>query len=483
MEHKYDVFISYSRNDIEEVTRLVDMLKKRIPTLSCWFDIEGIDCGDEEFDVKIVEVIKKSSYVLFIVSDNSQKSKWAKNEVAYAQNANKKVIPILLSGATLTDWFLFTFGRVDCIDSTKPEQLNKLFRDLSKWTNKPLRAEFDEKQLTEPISLFKIESIKCPHCSGEHNIGATFCENTGKKLKNACTNKSCSEYNKYVLPGNAKFCLICGQPIVNDTGKLEQKCKQLNDEIEHLKSKISLLEKEKQEKCTECKNKQQEELKNQQQRFAEQEEKYKNEISSLKKELNSPTDEIENLKKEFAKRNSNSYISGHEYVDLGLSVKWATCNVGANKPEEYGNYYAWGETTTKSSYDDDNSRTYRKIMGDISGNASYDAARANWGGTWRLPTKKEMEELKNKCTWQWTTQSGVKGYKVTGPNGNSIFLPAAGYCYGWSHCYVGEYGNYWSSTPYESGGYYAYFLDFRSGCRYVDWYYRGYGHAVRPVSE
>lgn len=176
-------------------------------------------------------------------------------------------------------------------------------------------------------------------------------------------------------------------------------------------------------------------------------------------------------------------INGHEWVDLGLSVKWATCNVGANAPHEYGNYYAWGETSTKSEYNTDNSRTYGKNMSDISGNAAYDAARANWGGSWRMPTEAEMEELMNRCTWKWTTLSGVNVYSVTGPNGNIIFLPAAGYCYGSSRYNVGEGGYYWSSTPYESNTYYAYNLYFRRGSHLVIWSDRNNGRTVRPVSE
>ncbi|MBQ4621338.1 MAG: hypothetical protein IJB28_01640, partial [Bacteroidaceae bacterium] len=122
----------------------------------------------------------------------------------------------------------------------------------------------------------------------------------------------------------------------------------------------------------------------------------------------------------------------HETVDLGLpsGLRWATCNVGASSPEEYGDYFAWGETTTKSSYTSSNSTTYnlsvptlqsRGIIGsDGNLTAAYDVATANWGGSWRMPTLDEMEELLNKCTWTWTTQNGVKGRKVTGPNGNSI---------------------------------------------------------------
>lgn len=142
-------------------------------------------------------------------------------------------------------------------------------------------------------------------------------------------------------------------------------------------------------------------------------------------------------------------INGHEYVDLGLSVKWATCNVGASKPSDYGDYFAWGETSPKSEYSEANSATYNKSMGDIYGNLQYDAARANWGSTWRLPTLAEINELVNKCKHQWTIQDGHTGYLVTGPNGKTIFLPAAGWCRDSSSFYIGEYGYYWSSTPDE----------------------------------
>ena len=175
-------------------------------------------------------------------------------------------------------------------------------------------------------------------------------------------------------------------------------------------------------------------------------------------------------------------INGHEYVDLGLSVKWATCNVGASKPEDYGNYYAWGETETKSTYTESNSATYGKSMNDIdiSGNAQYDAATANWGGSWRMPTKYECQELINKCKWEWITKNGINGYNVTGTNGNSIFLPAAGRRYGSSLNYAGRSGLYWSSTVL---GYYAYILDSFSDNQYMDVKYRYYGLSVRPVVE
>ena len=176
--------------------------------------------------------------------------------------------------------------------------------------------------------------------------------------------------------------------------------------------------------------------------------------------------------------------SPYEAVDLGLSVKWATFNVGATKPEEYGDYFAWGEISPKSSYYESNSVTYGKSMSDISGNAQYDAARANWGGDWRMPTTSEQRELLNNCSWQWTTLNGVNGYRVTGPNGNSIFLPAAGFRNGTSLYYEGSNGYYWSSTPEELNSDYACYLTFYS--YYCDWNYSGYppnGQSVRPVSK
>ena len=113
--------------------------------------------------------------------------------------------------------------------------------------------------------------------------------------------------------------------------------------------------------------------------------------------------------------------NGHEYIDLGLSVKWATCNLGANDAENYGNHYGWGG----------------------------DAARTNWGGNWRMPTDMEWIELRNSCTWSWTKKNGVGGYLVKSrKNSNTIFLPAAGYSMkGSSGCYsLGAHGYYWSST-------------------------------------
>ena len=189
-------------------------------------------------------------------------------------------------------------------------------------------------------------------------------------------------------------------------------------------------------------------------------------------------------------------------VDLGLpsGLKWASCNIGATAPEDYGNYYAWGETTTKTDY---SWATYKHANGDYNkltkycsynGNNGFtddkttldpedDAAYVNWGGDWRMPTRAEVDELLNNCTWTWTTQNGVNGYQVASKtNGNSIFLPAAG-CRDADLNNAGSIGYYWSASlnDYYPGN--TWCINFGS-----DYHDRGYnsryfGFSVRPVKE
>lgn len=177
---------------------------------------------------------------------------------------------------------------------------------------------------------------------------------------------------------------------------------------------------------------------------------------------------------------------GHEYVDLGLSVRWATCNIGANSLEEYGDYFAWGEVETKETYD---SCTYKHVLeryGDISGNnkiymlRKFDAAAQNWGGNWRMPTHEEFMELCNWCQWKKISVNGVNGYKVTGPSGKSIFLPSAGYMRGNEHIGASLNGNYWSNTSYAHTDV-AIYCYFDSSLKF---YWKNYvyeGCSVRPV--
>ena len=187
-------------------------------------------------------------------------------------------------------------------------------------------------------------------------------------------------------------------------------------------------------------------------------------------------------------------INGHEYVDLGLpsGLKWATCNVGATKPEEYGNYYAWGEITTKEDYQSSNCATYQKELGDISGNPEYDVAVAQWGGGWRMPKLEDMYELVTMCEWIWATVDTVSGFNVMSKeNGNHIFLPASGFKYGIEAAMdQGVFGYYWTSTPYSEeieGGTNtnkrACYVEFSKSGYMTDGALRRNGFTIRPVSE
>ena len=200
--------------------------------------------------------------------------------------------------------------------------------------------------------------------------------------------------------------------------------------------------------------------------------------------------------------------NGHFYVDLGLpsGLKWATCNVGADSPEEYGNYFAWGETTSKSEYtwtnykfrasgDSWNTLKFSKYntyseYGTVDNKTVLDpgddAASVNWGGSWRMPTRAEFEELinSNNCTTDQTVQNGVYGIKITSKKyGNSIFLPGAGFWEDAALCNAGSLGYYWSAYYWSSSlitdSFAAWSLRFDSGIASS----RLKGLSVRPVCE
>ena len=191
---------------------------------------------------------------------------------------------------------------------------------------------------------------------------------------------------------------------------------------------------------------------------------------------------------------TTGYVNGHEYVDLGLSVKWAKANIGASSSEKYGNYYAWGETGTKYSYYVDTYKYYNTKTGsfmsigsNISG-TKYDAATYYWGSKWRMPTKTEMDELLSKCTWEWTIVNSIAGFQVKGKNGNSIFLPAGGCNTGTDKsAKAGLFGQYWTGTFKTESDFYshAFGLVFTQNKYHLglEGQYRESGLNIRPVTS
>lgn len=382
---EYDLFISYSRKDLKEVTALKENLEQHIPGIKCWIDLAGIEGGDD-FVERIATAIDNSAIVLFVVSDNSLESKWTKKEVMYALEEKKRVVPVLLKGAAFNSgWFKFQFSTHDCVYLDDSEQYKKFISNVANWIGS------EEQQI--------------PY------------ESPKKRRRKNIFRKSLM-----IFGGVCLLLLVLGVLLV--------------------------------------------------------------------------------WRADDPKTNtfSNGVENNHEYIDLGLSVKWATCNVGAEAPEKLGDYYAWGETETKSGYDwgtykhcymDEYNDTllskyctdsdYGMVDNKRQLDLSDDVAHVEWGGKWRMPTQKEFEELKGKCTWEWKQRNGMSGYKVTGPNGNNIFLPASGYRDDDSLYGVGLSGGYWSSTLRASNCYNVWRLDFVSDGVNVYYYYRCFGQVVRPV--
>ena len=205
-------------------------------------------------------------------------------------------------------------------------------------------------------------------------------------------------------------------------------------------------------------------------------------------------------------------------VDLGLAVKWASCNVGADNPEDCGDYFAWGEiepyyqpgysqsaspvwkTGKDAGYDwpsykwcNGSYSTLTKYNNSYSyGSVDYKsklleeddaAAQAGWQGTWRMPTEDDWYELLNNCTWMWTTLNGIKGYRVTGTNSNSIFLPAAGYWGSTTFSEKGSTGFYWGANRNSGLPFYGFYLEIRSGAKDPNASSRSFGFSVRPVQD
>lgn len=184
-------------------------------------------------------------------------------------------------------------------------------------------------------------------------------------------------------------------------------------------------------------------------------------------------------------------VNGHEFVDLGLSVKWAKCNLGASSSSDYGNYYAWAETITKLSYWPDNYKFYNTKTGTYSApttsicGTKYDAATYYWGSKWRMPSQKEAQELIDKCTWKETSVNGVVGYQVTGRNGKSIFLPKAGSFTGNEKgAKAGIFFQMWTGTYAKQSDFYfhAYSLEVSNARKDVSGASVYDGISIRPVT-
>ena len=516
---KYDVFISYRRVGGKEKARpLKSELEKRGYKVFLDFD----DLKDSVFDKRIMDAIDEAPIFLIILSEHSldrckNDEDWVRKEIEYADKKNKHFIPVNPD----KEFKGFPDGTPESVrqclgqhqfSSIDFEQLfipsvNMMVKDRIEPIISSLKTVMNEKK----GALIRIETdLDCRIlCNKEELTVAKSGDITEIRLpkgkhKLTFEGLECKD-DSYNLIYEVKDLEFEDYIEVSLHEKYKERVNKDNiyrEEEKKRRQELERIEREKQERVR--REKEEEEKRRKRRELIASKKKWIYAalaiillvvaivcLSNVSKQKRLVEDDIlvpeHYVDTTSIVKASDNFINGHEYVDLGLpsGLKWATCNVGASKPEDDGNYYAWGETTTKKSkYTENNSKTYGKQMDDIKGNSQYDAARANWGGSWRLPTKSELEELLNNCTWTWTEQNGVNGYKVTGPNGNSIFLPAAGRRGGKHLFNAGYRGYYWSSTPYDNyDNYDAYYLIFYYGYDYVYNNDRYSGQTVRPVSE
>ncbi len=389
---KYDIFISYSRKDIDKVLPIVKEIESK--GISVWFDIDGIESGDE-FVTKIATAIDNSDSVLFMYTENSVNGQWTQKEVMYAKEQKKIVIPILLDGSMPDKgWFKFLYGTINCIDITNNLQKEKLYKELNN-------------KYGEKISL----SIKEENdISTEQKVLENHKE-VGIHLNFFRSHKTGCALTISVL---VVFCVI----LIPSAIFIDE-----NDDV--------------------CYS------------------------PSIKMECTSP--------------NIDSYEI--KAIDLALPSRtlWGDANVGAKTRNDYGVLYAWGETSSKNDYSEnyyDAKRIAKHI--NIVGLPSFDAA-THYNTQWQLPTISQFVELVEKCLWTWENRNGVNGYLVTGSNGNTIFLPAAGWSNSLNPSYVGVYGYYWTGERIADS--YAKQLLFSKGEIKVGNGYLYYGRCIRPVMK
>lgn len=480
--------------------------------ITYWFDETGIYSGDQFVGV-LADAIEQSSIFLYISTEASNASKWTINEIATAKHLDKKIIPFRYDGAKYNNTVLMYLAPLDYIDyqgnkekafsqllasvkaykqgveKTKREREMLAKRKKAKEELMFLAKEYrkrvaelnsvEAKKLVAALRAVGVVSRSCPVCKTEVDVTNTYCPTCGwtispiDDIEGAEYLSLVDKHQLEVASGVYGRCLAAerhlaqidsqtsnsleSQALVTDLTerivKLESQVSEKTNELQNAISERDKVELSSRETIMELQMTEvslREELATQRAQM--------NELQVLlekKEQMEKDTQkECERLKRKLSQTEAGKVLTSNkcEKVDLGLSVCWADRNVGASSPEDYGDYFAWGETEPKKEYTKENykhydaiTQTYHEIGKNISG-GKYDVAHLKWGGDWRMPTKKEIDELVQKCRWQWTEVDGVCGRLITGPSGNSIFLPAAGYREGNSSYAKNQKGRYWSGT-------------------------------------
>ena len=499
------IFVSYKRDDLKKVKPLIDEIERRTGE-KCWYDLDGIETS-VQFASVICSAIDSADIVLFLHSRNHLgidfQNDWTVRELTYAHESKKRVVLIKLDNTPLRNIFQMFYGGTNNIKINDPIQKEKLFRDLNSW----LKKEEEELKPVPPQPPFHRRKWFWPAISG---VFATFVIIAGVLLGGG-SDPTGPEPEKPETTDISTPTTPAVPEEQEDQGKKEQEPKaiavknfSLNSENITLtigvskKIEVFFIPPNATDKSVVWQS-------------------THPDVASVSSEglvtantagsttiIASAGGKVQHcnvrVKEKESKIDNTNVINGHEWVDLGLSVKWATCNVGARRPEEFGEYYAWGETDTKESYTSENYKWFdiskktrfndyllTKYNSDskegLVDNKSMldaidDVATVKWGKEWRIPTYNEWNELRNKCSWEWKKIGDVYGYKVSSKVNNSyIFLPAAG-----EERVSSGVGHYWASTIsfYNDC---ANSIDFDAKSKRIDYYvgHRQNGYSVRPI--
>ena len=597
---KYDVFISYSRQDYidennnvipgNEISKIKDALTNA--GITYWFDEEGIYSG-QNFAEKIVINIEDAKVFLFLSTANSNKSRWTCKEIASADEFKKHIIPVRLDATPYNKTVLFRIADLDYIEYyTNPRKgMEDLIKSIQTYLEELAaeeRRREEEKRRKEEIERERANRLKLQKEEEEKRKKEEELQAIVKMQKRCMTLinvESRLELGREELLAeiglikdvelreNLKKKVADGGPIHH---KYRQECRALTEKRDELERRSNVLTEEvnglhsqlgekneeyrklttknnELEQCSQQLTKEVHDLHSQLGEKSEECRKLTTRNNELERHTNKLTSDISDLHFQINENKKNYWsigkrvliilcivlflagislgfvtgyrvsnniankqlmsiftpkerariekgISTSQVVDLGLSVKWAGWNVDATVPEGYGGYYAWGETEKKDYYfwsdykwcEGGGEHSMKKYCTDNfygtkdeknSLEPEDDVAHVKWGGNWRMPTGAEQWELREKCKWEWTTLNGVKGYKVTGPNGNSIFLPAAGYKNGSDVYSAGSEGYYWSKTlsaKSDKARCWRFYSSYVGDNIYEN---RNHGLSVRPVCE
>lgn len=441
------IFISYKRADWHKVKKIKEQIDSALHE-KCWIDLDGIE-SDAQFKNVIINAINECEIMLFMYSSSHSKitdyeKDWTIRELNFAALKHKRIVFINLDRSKLTDQLEFDFGSKQQVDGTSQESISHLIRDLRSWLGCSRNEE-------DTPSTYPGEEVTAHKNSSERDR-ISKAERPKSNIKPLLATAFIIVIGVFLF----LFQRIFNSPqqefaTVEEGTQVEQTGNSSTETEEVLVDKEAVL--------------------------AIEEEPITNAI------------------------NDRTMISGHEYSDLGLSVLWSTCNLGAVHPEDAGSFFAWGETSTKSRYGwsnlkyhssttSQNGHTFSKYInspqfGSIDNRhmleSSDDAASVAWGNGWRTPSHNELNELRTSCNWVWTSRNGHCGFEVTSKTNNaSIFIPAAGYQEDTDIIGKNSDGYLWSSEIYE-GGRNAFYLYFKKGETDVSNMGRYLGLSIRPV--